>query len=208
MRGLLTTYDDLIDVDTVAATGMPQLRAGIAVAHQTYQAARYEQLTALLPAIPPTADHSYRAGDRDDQELALGYVSAYVVAAKLLTKVGATDLALLAADRAANRAIDSQSLPLRGLAAYRVACALLRADRSDDAEHLAVSMAERVQAQARSDAPMLVSVAGRCAEALDRQRREQQTTGVWAADLYVFSSSRRTPLDAANVRRSFRAVCD
>lgn len=160
VRGLLTRYDDLIDPDAVAATGMPQLRAGIAAAHQTYQAARYEELTGLLPAILTTADHSYRAGDRDDRELALGYVSAYVVAAKLLTKVGATDLALLAADRAANRAIESHSLASRGLAAYQVACALLRADRSDDAEHLAVSMAERVQAQAKSDAPMLVSVAG------------------------------------------------
>jgi len=67
---------------------------------------------------------------------------------------------MVAADRSANASLDAESLPFRGLAAYQVACALFRADRSDEAEHLAVSMAEQVQTQARSDAPTLVSVAG------------------------------------------------
>jgi hypothetical protein len=74
-----------------------------------------------------------------------------VVAAKLLTKVGTTDLAMLPADRAATKAIDGDSDVARGMAAYQLACALLRADRSDDAEHLAVGMAERIQRRARSD---------------------------------------------------------
>jgi hypothetical protein len=90
----------------------------------------------------------------------LGYVSAYVVTAKLLTKLGATDLALLAADRAANRAMEIDSKVARGMAAYQVVCALLRADRSDDAEHLSVKMAEQVEVGARSDRPTVVSVAG------------------------------------------------
>jgi hypothetical protein len=46
------------------------------------------------------------------------------------------------------------------MAAYQVVCALLRADRTDDAEQLATRMAEQVQASARSDEPSLVSLAG------------------------------------------------
>jgi tetratricopeptide (TPR) repeat protein len=90
----------------------------------------------------------------------LGYASVYVVAAKLLTKLGAADMAMLAADRCATAAVDADSLSARGMAAYQVVCALLRADRSDEAERLAVSMAELVQRDARADAPMLVSIAG------------------------------------------------
>ena len=93
-----------------------------------------------------TVDRGHRGVPTGEiPELTLGYVSAYVVAAKLLTKVGATDLALLAADRAAVRAMEFDSGVARGMAAYQVVCALLRADRSDDAEHLAVNMAEPVR---------------------------------------------------------------
>ena len=77
-----------------------------------------------------------------------------------LPKSAAWKSALIAADRAANRAMESDSQVARGTAAYQVVCALLRADRSDDAEHLAVGMAEQVQTGARSDRPTLVSVAG------------------------------------------------
>jgi hypothetical protein len=107
------------------------------------------------------AVRAVRSTERADAaELELGYVSPYVVAAKLLTKVGATDLALVTADRAAIRAIGADSEVARGMAAYQVACALLRADRSDEAEHPATGMAERIERRARSDRPTLVSVAG------------------------------------------------
>jgi hypothetical protein len=88
------------------------------------------------------------------------YVSAYVVAAKLLTKLGVTDLAMVAADRSAAVSLDAASLSARGLAAYQVACALLRAGRVEDAEHLSVATAEQLQAAARFDQPVRLSVAG------------------------------------------------
>ncbi len=87
-------------------------------------------------------------------------MSAYVAAAKLVTKLGAGDLAILAADRAANAAVDAQSLAARGMAGYQVTCALLRTDQLDDAERLAVQLAEDLTGSARSDEPALVSVAG------------------------------------------------
>jgi transcriptional regulator with XRE-family HTH domain len=161
VRGFFTRYDDLLASDDAPSIDLDDLRAGVAQAHRSYQAARYGEVIGQLPAMLATADRAARSNTRQhEHELALGYISAYVVAAKLLTKVGATDLAVVAADRAATKAIDGDSDVARGMAAYQVACALLRADRSDDAEHLAVGMAERVQRRARSDEPSLVSVAG------------------------------------------------
>ena len=161
LRGFFTRYDDLLEPVPTTTLDLPQLRVSIATAHRTYQGARYEEVIGQIAPMLASVDRAHR-GMRTGQvpELTLGYVSAYVVAAKLLTKLGATDLALLAADRAANRAMESDSQVARGTAAYQVVCALLRADRSDEAEHLAVGMAEQVQRGARSDRPTVASVAG------------------------------------------------
>lgn len=161
VRGFFTRYDDLLDHDPPTSFDLVALRSTIARTHRTYQAAKYQDVIGQLAPMLSGVDRAMRAdGAVHDEELALGYVSAYVVAAKLLTKVGATDVAMLAADRAANKAMDAGSTMARGMAAYQVVCALLRADRSDDAEHLAVNMAEQSQRQARSDEPTLVSVSG------------------------------------------------
>jgi hypothetical protein len=74
--------------------------------------------------------------------------------------MGAGDLALLAADRSASAALETDSLEAQGMAAYQVVCALLRTDRPEDAEGLATKMAARLEAEARSDAPNITSVAG------------------------------------------------
>jgi transcriptional regulator with XRE-family HTH domain len=160
VRGFFTRYDDLLVSGEFESVDLDELRSSIADAHRTYQAARYEEVIGQLPPMLTCADHAVRSPAPARHELVLGYISAYVVAAKLLTKVGAADLAMLAADRAATKAIESDSDMARGMAAYQVVCALLRADRSDDAEHLAIGMAERVQGGARSDRPTIVSVAG------------------------------------------------
>ena len=99
-----------------------------------------------------------RNGER--REALLAYVSAYAVAAKLVTKLGAGDLALLAADRAATAAVDAESRTARGMAGYQVACALLQADQVERWERLAVGLAGGLTPHARSDHPALVSVAG------------------------------------------------
>jgi len=161
VRRHFTRYDDLLGMVPANVPALPELRTQVATAHGTYQAARYREAIAQLPALLGAVDAIRRTpAGPERRESLLAYVSAYVVAAKLLTKLGATDLAMVAADRSATVSLDAESLGARGLAAYQVACALLRADRSDEAEHLAVSMAEQVQAQARSDVPTLVSVAG------------------------------------------------
>jgi site-specific recombinase XerD len=44
--------------------------------------------------------------------------------------------------------------------------------------------------------------------ALEKERVRQVETGVWSGTGYVFCTSSGLPLDAANVRRSFRGVCE
>ena len=161
VRGYFTRYDDLLGAAAAVPLDLSALRSTVARAHRTYQAANYQDVIGQISPMLSDVDRAVRAdGAEQDRELMLGYVSAYVVTAKLLTKVGATDLAMLAADRAANKAMEADSLIARGMSAYQVACALLRADRSDDAEHLAVNMAEQLQVNARSDEPVVVSLSG------------------------------------------------
>lgn len=161
IRLFFTRYDDLLGAEPAPALELSALRTSVATAHRTYQAARYQDVIEQLPDVLRTVDGIHRGQTSEPRsEVLLGYVSAYVVAAKLLTKVGAGDLAMLAADRAATKAMEAESDVARGMAAYQVACALLRQERPDDAEHIAIGMAEQLEARKRSDRPTLVSLAG------------------------------------------------
>lgn len=112
-----------------------------------------------LPDLIVAADQAHMAAN-GQRELLLGYVSVYVAAAKLLTKLGSADLAAVAADRAAMTAGTIDSEAAQGMSIYQVVCALLRADRTDEAEALAVTMATRLTAHVRSDEPALLSITG------------------------------------------------
>lgn len=161
VRRFFARYDNLVGVAPDDPVEPTDLRVRLGAAHEAYQAARYEELISVLPRLLSTADGVHRAARAAERrESLMGYVSAYVVAAKLLTKMGAGDLALLAADRCATAAVEAESLTARGMAAYQVVCALLRTERPEDAEHLAVTMAEQLRREVRADAPAAVSVAG------------------------------------------------
>lgn len=161
VRRFLSRYDNLLGVTPIEPVWLPELNASVTTAHEAYQAARYEDVIAGLPGLLSNADawHQRAVGEKRRDAL-LGYSSAYAVAAKLFTKVGAGDLSLLAADRCASAAVEADSVTARGMAAYQVVCALLRNERPEDAEPLAVRMAEETQRQARPDRPTLASVAG------------------------------------------------
>jgi hypothetical protein len=135
------------------------LRARASHIHQQYQAANYGHVIADLPDLLVAADQAHMASSTDRESL-LGYVSVYVAGAKLLTKVGSGDLAAVAADRAAMAAGATDSPTAQGMSIYQVVCALLRADRVDEADSLAVTMAERLTPLCRSDEPSLLSVTG------------------------------------------------
>lgn len=161
VRRFFSRYDSLFGDRPSTPSNLIEVRSRVVGVHRAYQAARYQDVIAELPKLLGSADVIHRAPDTVDRRAAASeYVSAYSVAAKLLTKMGAGDLALLAADRCATVAIDADSLAVRGVAAYQVVCALLRADRPEDAEQIAVRAAEEVQRGAGADEPTLTSVAG------------------------------------------------
>jgi transcriptional regulator with XRE-family HTH domain len=161
VRRFFSQYDSLFPVESFEPVDVATVRLDVVHAHEAYQAARYEEVIGGLPELLGVADALHRSARGNvRRDALLEYVSAYAVASKLLTKMGAGDLALLAADRCATAAVDAESLAARGMTAYQVVCALLRSDRPEDAESLAVRMAEEVQQHARPDAPTLVSVAG------------------------------------------------
>jgi transcriptional regulator with XRE-family HTH domain len=161
IRQVFTRYDHLLGVEPPRSPSLPELRTQIATAHRAYQAARYDETIALLPDLLLNVEElPRRVMNGERPESLLSYVSAYVVAAKLATKLGVVDLATLAADRAANIAVESESEAARAMAAYQVTCALLRADRGKEAELVAVRMAAALEGMVRPDDPTLVSVAG------------------------------------------------
>jgi transcriptional regulator with XRE-family HTH domain len=161
VRQVLTRYDHLLGTETPGMPPLSELRVQVATLHQDYQAARYETVVHQLPDLITLMDGIPRiASDDERHERLCTYVSAYVVAAKLLTKFGVTDLAVLAADRAATVAVEADSLGARGMAAYQVVCAQLRDDHTEEAERLAVRMAETIQRSITAETPTLASVAG------------------------------------------------
>lgn len=161
VRQVMTRYDHLLGADAPAVPPLSELCAQVTALHQDYQAARYETVLRRLPDLITLVDGVPRiAADGERRDALCTYVSAYVGAAKVLTKLGVTDLAVVAADRAATVAVEADSLGARGMAAYQVVCALLRADHTEEAERLAVGMAEKIHESATAQTPTLASVAG------------------------------------------------
>jgi transcriptional regulator with XRE-family HTH domain len=154
LRRSFTSYNSLLGGETATVADLAELRSRVADAHRIYQAARYDDVIRVLPDLLEAVEGFPGRTNGLRRESLLAYVSAYTVAAKLVTKLGAGDLAILAADRAATAAVDADSLAARGMAGYQVACALLRSDQIDDAERMAaVNMAERFLPHAKSDEP-------------------------------------------------------
>lgn len=139
---------------------LAELRRSASEAHSNYQAARYASVVRDIPTLIANADAALQHTGPDDREAALSYVETYVVASKLLTKLGVGDLGAVTADRAAMAAGRANSPAAQGMAVYQVVTALLRSDQVDQAEQLAMRMAAQLGPAVRSDDPALVSVTG------------------------------------------------
>ena len=114
-------------------TGKPTSPAEVARLHAAYQAARYAEVLTGLPDLM-----TQLAAVGDQHLLAAGWA----VVAKMLTKVGSDELALVAAERARAAAWRSGNRADLGMATYQVVCALLPTGRAEVAEDLAVRTAE------------------------------------------------------------------
>jgi hypothetical protein len=114
VRRVLARYDALITgaLDPSELIAAQTLHKRAADIHSRYQAANYGRVIRELPELIIAADQVHRAAN-GNRELLLGYVSVYVAAAKLLTKLGSADLAAVAAGCAAMTAGTLDSLPLK-----------------------------------------------------------------------------------------------
>ncbi|MBN9734203.1 XRE family transcriptional regulator [Pseudonocardia sp. P1] len=159
VRTALNQYTGLLGGnDTVPE--LAEVRRSASEAHTNYQAARYASVVRDIPKLIANADAALLHSGTDDREAALSYVETYVVASKLLTKLGVGDLGAVTADRAAMAAGRANSPAAQGMAVYQVVTALLRSDQVDQAEQLAMRMAGQLGPAVRSDDPALVSVTG------------------------------------------------
>jgi len=159
-RRYLNSHRHLFEPHEQAEDDAQPLAVVVRRAHVGYQAARYGAVADGMPSLLARADLLGRDGWTESVESVAVYVSAYVVAAKLLRKLGALDLARLASDRAAIAAMQGASDVDRALAVYQVVGGLLRADQVDSAEALAVEMATTIMPKVRSDRHELLSAVG------------------------------------------------
>ncbi len=67
----------------VEVTDLSELRTKVAEVHRTYQAARYDDVMALLPGVLAAVEGFPGRLNGQRREALLAYVSAYAVAAKL-----------------------------------------------------------------------------------------------------------------------------
>ncbi len=165
VRRVFTRYEHLLGDSAPSVLSLPQQRTAVEAAHRQYQGAHYGAVIAELPRLLVEAERlrADLAGTAQAREACEVYISSYVVAAKLVTKLGDADLAVLASDRAASEAHNAESQIATGLSMDQVACALLRADRLDEAERLVVRTAERLDPlthPSHPQFPTLVSAAG------------------------------------------------
>lgn len=101
----------------------------VTAAHAAYQDCRYAEVLTGLPELMT------RLAAVEDPRLS---AAGWTVVSKMLTKVGADDLALVAAERARDAARHSGDRADLGMAVYQVVCALLPTGRAEVAELLAL----------------------------------------------------------------------
>lgn len=183
IRSALSAYPGL-GVSAVSAGNLDEITRMTGEVHRRYQSADYGAAAGILPSLVTSVDAIVAETDGDERRRALSVQNqVYIAAAKLVTKIGDGQLAWVAADRAVTAAMRAEAPTLGAGAAYQVACAFLKLDQLDRAEHVAMTTAEQLD----DDGPLGVSyqgalfligsvIAGRRsdhAEATDRLRRAQ-----------------------------------
>jgi transcriptional regulator with XRE-family HTH domain len=130
----------------LGALSISVLRAEIADAWTIYHSADFSQLLTLLPGIIEDARLLAAVGSPEQKAAgaaALG--KALQLAGHLAIRLGKTDLALSALERAADAADESGDALLTPMVFNSVAWAYQRQNRLDDAEQLAVTAADDVE---------------------------------------------------------------
>lgn len=122
-----------------------------------YQAGRIGRVVAALPGLLLTAQ---TLDDQNEQQGLMVAARSYHLAASTLSKVGESDLAWIAAERAMAAAEQSGS-PLALASAARAGThALLSNGRFDDAMHLGQTATDWLRTSLREDDPAALSITG------------------------------------------------
>ena len=155
LRSAVFSSSPAIPVDESRVTTQPaaSVMAAAVQVYRLYQSADYDAAAELLPAI---LDRMSAGTEADLYTTLVGTLTArhatavaYIVAAKLATKLGDVGLASMTADRAMTAANESEHLALTGAATYQVACALLGTGELADAERILTLGAAKLPALSR-----------------------------------------------------------
>lgn len=137
----------------VEKLSMPLLRAEIAEGWTLYHNADFGRLMEVLPGVVTDARFAAAVGTADGKaegQAALG--KALQLAGHLAIRLGKTDLALSALERAMMAASESSDPLLAPMVTNSVAWNYQRQNRLDDAEYAAVTAADRVESEHTSTA--------------------------------------------------------
>ncbi|MEW1550265.1 helix-turn-helix domain-containing protein [Streptomyces tsukubensis] len=175
---------------------LPLLRREIAAGWTLYHDAEFGRLMDVLPGIVNDARFAASVGSPEDRargQAALG--KALQLAGHLAIRLGKTDLALSALERAMDAARDSDDPLLPPMISNSVAWNYQRQNRLDDAEHLAVHAADAAE-QARGDTAEGVRVWGGLV----------MSAATSAARRGDYDTANRMMLDAENATRRLAAL--
>ncbi len=138
----MMAYDGLESVIAAAgagrAPGIQRLVLAVGRVNRIYQAARYEEAGRMLPALIRGVETAARTCPSRDA-VAVGTVRSqvYQATAMVLNRVGETELAWTAADRAMTAAEHAGAGLMAALSAYRLAHVFTRRKRTAQARDLA-----------------------------------------------------------------------
>ncbi|MGH8883768.1 MAG: helix-turn-helix domain-containing protein [Egibacteraceae bacterium] len=165
IRRALTGRDALAAVLGEAAgevepLDLDRLRRDVAQCWAIRQAGRYAALTGMLPDLIVRAEAATRATLGDPRPAWRLASNVYQLAAELASRVGESDLAWVAADRAVRAAERSEDRLIMAAAAWRLAYAFLFAGRFEESTDVAVIGADALGPGGSSAPPEHVSVWG------------------------------------------------
>jgi transcriptional regulator with XRE-family HTH domain len=165
LRSALMNYRQLTPLLGVPTEGEPtpldELKNSVAEVWDAYQDSRYAFATRRLPLVLADALIAAQAYDGRDQERAHELMAmTYQGAAMVLTKVGETDLAWIAADRGLAAAQQSDNAAVTGSLFRSVAHCLLSNGRFDAAVQLVSDAADYLRPGLRNASPEFLSIYG------------------------------------------------
>lgn len=125
IRAGLITRRWAVDIK-LSDVGLADTWVGARAAHDAYQRADYAKVGQLLPRIVAAGEHlvEHRRG-REQQRAHRVLALTYIAVSKLAAKLGDSELAWIAGDRAATSASLAEDQAVGAVADYQIACALV-----------------------------------------------------------------------------------